>query len=120
MEQIIARTLRIGVTIAAILAALGGALYLWQHGMEPVRDYSNFSYDNLPEGYEDYTTLSGILRGFFSFSATGWIQLGVLVLLFTPIMRVVLSLIGFSKQRDWLYVAITAFVLAVIVTNSLG
>ena len=37
----------------------------------------------------------------------------------TPIMRVVLSLVDFSIQRDWLYVAITATVLVVIIVNSL-
>ena len=47
------------------------------------------------------------------------IQLGVVALLLTPIMRVVLSLFDFLKQKDWLYVAITAFVLGVIVMNSI-
>ncbi|MBR1593403.1 MAG: DUF1634 domain-containing protein [Alloprevotella sp.] len=120
MEQTIARTLRIGVTIAAILAVIGGVLYLWQHGAEPVPDYSQFSYDELPDGSDNYTTLDGIAASFFAFSAEGWIMVGVLVLILTPVMRVVLSLVGFAKQRDWLYVLITAFVLAVIIANSLG
>ena len=45
--------------------------------------------------------------------------IGVIALLLTPIMRVVLSLFDFVKQKDWLYVAITAFVLGVIVMNSI-
>ena len=52
-------------------------------------------------------------------SATEWMQLGVVVLMLTPIMRVVLSLVDFSIQRDWLYVGITAIVLIVIIVNSL-
>lgn len=120
MEQTIARTLRIGVTIASILATIGGLLYLLQHGSEPVPDYSTFSYANPPEGFEEYTTLNGIFGGLICLSATGWIQTGVIVLLLTPIVRVLLSLIGFAKQRDWLYVLITSFVLGVIVANSFG
>ncbi|EJX08966.1 membrane protein containing DUF1634 [gut metagenome] len=47
-------------------------------------------------------------------------QLGVLALILTPIMRVVLSLFDFLQERDWLYAAITAIVLAVILVNSVG
>ena len=39
---------------------------------------------------------------------------------FTPIARVVLSLFDFIVEQDWLYVAITAIVLTVIISNSLG
>jgi len=50
----------------------------------------------------------------------GWIQLGVLVLILTPFLRVVISFFDFLKQRDWLYAGITAFVLGVIILNSLN
>ena len=45
---------------------------------------------------------------------------GVLVLILTPIMRVVLALVGFVRERDWIFAGITSFVLAVIVMNSIG
>ena len=54
------------------------------------------------------------------FTAVGWIQLGVVVLLLTPVMRVALSLVDFVKERDWLYAFITAVVLSVIIVNSIG
>ena len=69
--------------------------------------------------HADYTTLRGIFAGLASFSAVGWIQTGVLILILTPIMRVLLSLIDFLKDRDWLYAIITAIVLAVIISNSI-
>ena len=50
----------------------------------------------------------------------GWIQLGVLVLILTPFLRVVISFFDFLKQGDWLYAGITAFVLGVIILNSLN
>ena len=58
-------------------------------------------------------------KSVFALSATGWIQLGVIVLMLTPVMRVVLSLVDFGIQRDWLYVIITGIVLLVIIVNSL-
>lgn len=120
MQRLIAHTLRWGVGIACALATIGGIIYLIRHGSEPIPDYSQFSYDALPADAPTYTTLSGILHGFCTLNATSWIQTGVIFLLLTPVMRVLLSFFDFLRQRDWLYVAITAAVLAVITTNSIS
>ena len=85
---------------------------------EYLAQYQNFSYE-APHPAE-YTTLPGILQGFCQFTAIGWIQTGVLLLILTPILRVLLSFFDFVKERDWLYAAITAAVLAVIISNSLS
>ncbi|HZT76267.1 MAG TPA: DUF1634 domain-containing protein [Vicinamibacterales bacterium] len=42
------------------------------------------------------------------------VQVGLLLLIATPIARVVFSVVGFSRQRDWLYVAVTLTVLALL------
>lgn len=118
MQQLIGNTLRIGVFTAALVALLGGIIYLVRHGAEPMPDYTHFSYTDHHDA--SYTTLHGILDGVCHFTAAGWIQLGVIVLFLTPIMRVVLSLLDFVKQRDWLYAAITAIVLGVIIVNSVA
>lgn len=120
IQLLISRTLRWGVTIASLVAFVGGILYLSQHGSEPfdLAQYRQFSYAAAHSA--DYTTLPGILQGFSRFTAVGWIQTGVLVLILTPILRVLLSFFDFLKERDWLYAAITALVLAVIVSNSLS
>ena len=114
MNELIGNTLRLGVFAACIIALLGGIYYLATTSGHPVPDYTTFH-----KGAVSYTTFEGIVRGAFSLSATEWMQLGVVVLMLTPIMRVVLSLVDFSIQRDWLYVAITAIVLVVIIVNSL-
>ena len=114
MNELIGNTLRIGVFAACIIALVGGIYYLATTSGHPVPDYTAFH-----KGAVSYTTFEGIIRGAFSLSATEWMQLGVVVLMLTPIMRVVLSLVDFSIQRDWLYVAITAIVLVVIIVNSL-
>lgn len=114
MNELIGNTLRIGVFAACIIALVGGIYYLATTSGHPVPDYTTFH-----KGAVSYTTFEGIVRGAFSLSATEWMQLGVVVLMLTPIMRVVLSLVDFSIQRDWLYVAITAIVLVVIIVNSL-
>lgn len=120
LQRLIAHTLRWGVTVACCIALCGGVLYLVRHDAEPMPDYRHFSYDSAATQHTEYTTLAGIWHGICAFTARSWIQLGVLVLLLTPLLRVLISLIGFLRERDWLYAAITAFVLSVIVLNSIG
>lgn len=119
LQQLIGNTLRWGVTIACTLAAIGGVVYLSRHGGEPLPDYTSFDPASAA-GQTDYTTLSGIWQGVMTGHGRSCIQLGVLALILTPIMRVVLSLFDFVLEHDWLYSAITAVVLAVIISNSIG
>lgn len=114
IQQLIGNTLRWGVTIACLIALAAGIFYLVRHGGEPMPDYSTFS-----GGHSSFTTLHGILAGIALPDARSWIQVGVIALILTPILRVALSLVDFAKDRDWIYVAITAIVLAVIISNSL-
>ena len=120
MQRIIGSTLRTGVTLACLIAFVGGVIYLLQHGTDPLPDYSHFSYDNPPAGHEAYTTLSGIWSGLLHISARSVIQTGVLVLLLTPMVRILLSFFDFVLRHDWLYSLITAVVLAIIILNSIG
>lgn len=119
IQQLIGNTLRIGVTTACAIALIGGLYYLWQHGSEPMPDLTTFSYAEASR-YTEFTTFDGILRGILDLTAGSWIQLGVLVLMLTPMLRVFLSLFDFVAQRDWTYVLITSIVLSIIIGNSIG
>lgn len=48
------------------------------------------------------------------------IQLGLLLLIATPVSRVAFSVFAFERQRDWTYVGITLAVLAVLVYSLAG
>ena len=115
MQQLISSTLRVGVMTACCIAILSGTYYLICHGSEPIPNYYTFHGEP-----SSLTSLSGIFTGVFHFQAANWIQLGVLVLMLTPITRIILSLFDFAHQRDCLYVTITAIVFLVILSNSLG
>lgn len=118
IQQLIGNTLRWGVSVACVIAFVGGIIYLWKHGGEEMKDYTHFSYTDAHPA--EYTTLRGIFGGVAAMNAVSWIQMGVIALLLTPILRVLLSFIDFLQERDWLYAAITATVLAIIISNSLG
>jgi uncharacterized membrane protein len=53
-------------------------------------------------------------------SGRGLVQLGLLFLIATPIARVVFSIVGFMRQRDRLYVGVTAAVLALLAYSLLA
>ena len=114
VEQIIGTLLRAGVTAAASIIILGGIWYAVRHGTE-YPQYHIFRGEP-----RDLRSVGGILSGVRSLSARNLIQLGLLVLIATPIARVVFSLVAFALERDRIYVAITAIVLAILRYSLLG
>lgn len=115
MRVMIGNTLRAGIVTACIIALLSGTYYLIRHGSSHIPDYTVFHKEPA-----SFTTIPGILNGVAHGMAQDWVQLAVLVLMLTPIMRVALSLVDFARQRDWLYVVITAIVFTVILMNSIA
>lgn len=114
VEEIIGDLLRAGVIIAASVVALGGIVYLVRHGAEETH-YRLFL------GEPAYLRgVSGIIAEARSFSGRGIIQLGLLLLVATPVARVIFSVAAFAFQRDWTYVVITLIVLAALGCSLLG
>ncbi|HXJ95837.1 MAG TPA: DUF1634 domain-containing protein [Terriglobia bacterium] len=110
-EQVIATLLICGVIAAAAVVMLGGIVYLARHGGE-VPNYHRFQ--------GSYHSVRGILRDVLAGRGRGLIQLGILMLIATPVARVALSLIAFLRHRDFLYTLFTLIVLAVLVLSLLG
>jgi uncharacterized membrane protein len=115
VEKLVGTLLRCGVVTASCIVMLGGMFYLVKHGQAIRPDYSTFVGEKA-----GFTTFKGITEGFFKFDAMGIIQFGVLVLIATPILRIVFSLFAFVLERDRLYVVITLIVLCVMVVSIFG
>jgi uncharacterized membrane protein len=108
VEQLVGRLLQIGVAVAGIVTAFGGLLLLAYHGHEiPV--YTPFRGEP-----EEIRTLPGIVHGTMALDPRAIIQLGLVLLIATPILRVAFTWVAFALQRDRMYVAITTIVLAVL------
>ncbi|HTL47191.1 MAG TPA: DUF1634 domain-containing protein [Verrucomicrobiae bacterium] len=107
-EERLGLLLRTGVAAAAALVLAGGILYLLHYGGMR-SDYANFRGEP-----EDLRTLSGIMKDAFSGRRRGLIQLGLIVLMATPVCRVAFSVFAFWKQRDTLYTCITLAVLILL------
>jgi len=114
VEQFIGDLLRGGVLIAAVVVLLGGNLYLVRHGTAlPL--YGSFRGEP-----EELRSIPGILADAWALRGRGIIQLGLLLLIATPVARVVCAMVAFALQRDWLYVSVTVIVLSVLVYSLLG
>jgi uncharacterized membrane protein len=114
MDEIMGRLLRTGVVLSAILVFAGGALYVLRHPT-PVTDYRAFQ--GTPA---ESRNLRGILHEALELHGRGLIQLGLIVLIATPIARVVFSVFAFLYQRDWTYVVVTLVVLALLTYSLFG
>ena len=114
MEGLISLLLRIGVIAASAVVLVGGILYLYQYG-EGTTHYRVFS------GEPVYLrTPAGILASAARLESRGVIQLGLLLLVLTPVARVVFSVAAFALQRDRLYVVVTLLVLGILLYNLMG
>jgi uncharacterized membrane protein len=107
-DVVLAHVLRIGVVASALVVATGGLVFLVRHGHERP------SYHVFRGEPGNLTTLPGIVAEAMHLSGRGLVQLGLLLLVATPVARVVFSVVGFLRQRDWLYVAITTVVLTLL------
>ena len=114
VETIVANLLRAGVWLAAGVVALGGIIFLVRHG-RAMPQYARF----VGEPFE-LRTVSGIIRGSATFHGRNIIQLGLLLLIATPVARVAFSVVAFALERDRLYVVITLIVLAVLLFSLAG
>jgi len=114
LERIIAAVLRAGVGAAAAVVLAGGIHYLARYGAAPV-DYHVFRAEPA-----QLRSLAGIVAAAGSLRSRGIIQIGLLLLILTPIARVVFSAAAFAVQRDRFYVVVTLIVLAVLLYNLSG
>lgn len=108
MEVAMGHLLRAGVLLAATVVLFGGLVYLVRH------HGSYVAYGVFTGEPADLRSIRGILAGVGGLQGRSVMQLGVLLLVATPIARVVFSAVSFARERDWLYVCLTAAVLSLL------
>jgi uncharacterized membrane protein len=111
---ILAKVLLYGVLTAAVVVLAGGIVYLFRHG-ESAPDYRVFHGES-----SVLNGIRGIVREVAAGRGRGLIQLGLVLLIATPVVRVALSLAGFVRERDKLYCIFTLVVLITLVLSLEG
>ena len=113
-EIVIAYLLRAGVLAAALVVIAGAVVYLGAHPGARA-DYRTFHSE--PDALK---TVHGIVHAAFSGDSRAIMQLGLLLLIATPIVRVMFSVAAFSIEGDRMYVFFTMIVLAVLLYSLFG
>jgi uncharacterized membrane protein len=114
VELLLAYVLRTGVIAAAVLVFSGGVIFLYTHW------HATAAYDVFRGQPPELRSVAGAFASARALTGEGLIELGLLLLIATPIARVALSAILFARQRDWLYVGITLLVLALLTYSLVG
>jgi len=114
IEEIVGTLLRTGVILSASVVAFGASIYLVRHRAVRV-NYHTFHGEP-----RDYTTIRGILHSAYGLHGQGLIQLGLLLLIATPVARVAFSIWGFAEEHDRMYVVFTVIVLVILLYSLFG
>jgi uncharacterized membrane protein len=113
MQVVIGWVLRLGVIISISIVFYGGVLYLIRHGSE-APDHSQFT------GVPSFVEPANIIGGILDYRGRSIIQIGIMLLIATPILRIIFSVIGFALEKDRLYVCISLLVLLIIFISSIS
>lgn len=111
-QKIIANVLRYGVWIALSIALIGGVLLLFQDSNKIV-DFQFFTENDHNILVVFQNSIQGVLQG----QGEAIVFLGIFFLFLTPVMRILLSLFSFYKEKDLLYVIITLLVILIILLS---
>ena len=104
LDRIVGIVLRSGVVLAAAVVLIGGVLWLASHGAAP--DHRKFA--GAPDHFRH---VGGIVHGAVALDPLSIIQFGLILLIATPIVRVIACLAGFAAERDWTYTIVSGVVL---------
>jgi uncharacterized membrane protein len=113
-ERIIGTLLQSGVIISGLVVLAGGILYMLRYAHAPIQ-YADFvaereSLRSLPEVGKD--ALHGDPRAI--------IECGLLLLIATPVTRVLFSIVAFWLEKDRLYVVLTVIVFLILMYSLFG
>jgi uncharacterized membrane protein len=114
MDNVVGNLLRTGVALSGAIVFAGGLVYLLRHGSE-MPAYHVFRGEPA-----DLRTLRGIVQDACSLKGRGVIQLGLLLLIATPVARVAYLVYAFARQGDRLYALIALLVLLLLSSGLTG
>jgi uncharacterized membrane protein len=117
IQTFIGQLLRWCVIVSLSVAFAGGLIYLSKYEENPLGDkYKHFTGQNNSTISILHQTYQGLMTG----NGSAIILLGIILLIATPVLRVLCSLLGFALEKDKFYIIITLIVLGIISTSIMG
>lgn len=98
--------LQVGVVLSAIIILVGLSLLITQGGILGAQQLQAFPH-----------TLNQVWSNLLVLQPQAIIELGLILLIATPVLRVVISVIAFNMEHDRRYVIIALLLLAILMTS---
>jgi uncharacterized membrane protein len=108
LNRSVGNLLRLGV-ILSVATSLIGFIKLFTEGFKMPKKYTS-----LDMGESSEKVWGHFWNSLSKGEGMAIIQLGILLLVFTPLMRIIFALIGYLKEKDYIYVVISSIVLAIM------
>jgi len=115
VELLISNLLRIGV-VASLIVVVAGLILSFIHHPAYLHSAAELRQITSPTR-TPWHTLTGLIEGLRHFRGEAVIMAGLLLLIATPVMRVAVSIVAFVVERDWVFVIVTSFVLAMLILS---
>jgi len=114
-ELVISYLLRGGV-VTSIVVILAGIVLMFVHHPSYLKSSGDLQQLTKPDAVFPHS-LAEVVVGLRHDQGQAVVCVGLLLLIATPILRVAVSIVVFARQRDWVFVLITSFVLAVLILS---
>jgi len=114
IEVAMGNLLRLGVILAASVVFVGGIFYLFKYG-NTIPGFEHFSGEP-----SDLRNLPEIFSNAVSFHSRGIIQFGLILLIATPVARVIFAVAAFIYEKDYMYVVFSLIVLVILLCSLFG
>ncbi|MDA8219437.1 MAG: DUF1634 domain-containing protein [Dehalococcoidales bacterium] len=105
LEDVVRPVLRFGAFVSTALILAGVLLFALSKGSTL---HSVVVTQSIPNG------LGGLLSALEAGNPVAVISLGLLILILTPVFRVISTVVYSFRRRDWIYLGITSYVLLVL------
>ena len=115
VEMALGRLLTVATGIAGVVLLVG---VVWQVARMP--GAARTRYEVFEPAADGRYGLGALVQSVMKLEPHAVMLLGVLLLVLTPMARVVFTLVAFAVRRDWMYVVMTGVVLAVLAYGVFG
>ena len=112
LQRMMSYILLAGTLISAGFVCVGGGIFLWHHGSMPFRE-------ELIYGMHYQISFSEMWQLLQRASSIGLIELGLICLVMTQVLRVALLCVYYTITRDTPFIFICLFILCVLLYSTL-
>lgn len=108
VEYVVSQVLRYGVLLSFLIILLGSVMLFVEGGRDVAVRLTGPPHPHNP---------AEVINGVLHLQPKAIIDLGLMLLIATPVIRVAVSVLAFLAEEDYVYTLITLFVLAVLLAS---